>query len=121
MRNRLTRLHPPLKAGIICLGIHQALVLISLASLWFHIGPLLILSGYLLIFVDLPAVFLSHRSGFFNWAASFEAPPETSLSLFFEEYFPFVLSVAVPGAVQWFLIGYLVCAARRMWLERISR
>lgn len=109
----MLRLHPAIRTGLIYAGVHQAWALLGLVGIWIN-DSVFFLSGAVLFFTDLPAIFLAGVAGFYNSNPTFlsllqKMMPKMSGAQVYTGHIVVVLTL---GALQWFLIGYAVALRR---------
>lgn len=119
----MSRLHPALRTGLICAGLHQAFALCGLAALWVSVG-LFQLFGILLLVADFASFWvltaLLDAIGLSDWRPAFlnslrnHLPAEGRT---FAEAIVFVLTV---GALQWLLIGGAI-GLYHTWRFKVTR
>jgi hypothetical protein len=101
----MRRFSPPIRVGMLCAVLHQALGALTLASLFWTGEPSRAMQIFFLI-ADAPALFLASELGLSDSLGRFNFPGlPTAVRPFVDHQDGSILAALTLGAMQWFLIG----------------
>ncbi len=104
------QLHPAVRTGLIWASMHQAFALCGLLSLWVSEYVFTVV-GLGLFLADLPIFWITSflsDAGLRNWTSDTIARAPATPGAVLSYYSGAITIVFILGALQWFLIGYVI-------------